>query len=142
MGITKLIQKLTGSPNYEEAFETELLGVVRPGDCVWDVGANVGYYSIKFCEACAEGQVIAFEPSPINRNRLREALTARQNVTIRPEALGSTPGRLSFSQGRDPLGATSRVNLSGSVEDNLDVLVERGDDLIIAGSDQIVTTLN
>ena len=134
VGVAKLIRELIGSPNYEEAFETELLRVVRPGDCVWDVGANVGYYSIKFCEAARpEGRVVAFEPSPINRDRLREALATRQNVTIRSEALGSAPGRFSFSQGRDALGATSRISLSGAVEDDLTVLVERGDELVKAG---------
>jgi FkbM family methyltransferase len=132
-GITKLIRELTGSPNYEEAFKSELFGAIRPGDCVWDVGANVGYYTVKFCEAVPDGQVVAFEPNPMSRDRLREALRARQNVTIRPEALGSAAGRLNFSPGKDALGATSKVNPSGSGEGDIIVVVERGDELINAG---------
>jgi FkbM family methyltransferase len=133
-GITKLIREFTGPMSYEEAFKTELLGAIRPGDCVWDVGANVGYYTVKFCEAvCSQGQVIAFEPNPVSRDRLRDALIACENVTIRPEALGSAAGRLRFSPGRDPLGATSKVNPAGFGEDDIVVPVEPGDDLINAG---------
>ena len=38
---------------------------IRPGDCVWDVGANIGLYSELFAEAVGPtGAVVSFEPSP------------------------------------------------------------------------------
>jgi len=46
---------------------------------------------------------------------------------------GNSVGRLSLSQGRDNLGATSTVNPSGSEEGDIAVLVEPGDELIKAG---------
>ena len=41
---------------------------VRPGSCAWDVGANIGYYTLLL--ARAGGAVEAFEPDPDNRARL------------------------------------------------------------------------
>jgi FkbM family methyltransferase len=50
---------------YEESFRTAMFACVRPGDCVWDVGANVGLYSELFAAAVGSaGKVISFEPSP------------------------------------------------------------------------------
>lgn len=38
---------------------------IRPGDCVWDVGANIGLYSELFAAAVGPaGKVISFEPAP------------------------------------------------------------------------------
>jgi FkbM family methyltransferase len=50
---------------YEESFRRAMFGCIRPGDCIWDVGANVGYYSELFASAVGpSGKVISFEPSP------------------------------------------------------------------------------
>lgn len=50
---------------YEETFRKAMFACVRPGDCVWDVGANVGLYSELFAAAVGPtGRVISFEPSP------------------------------------------------------------------------------
>ena len=49
---------------YEESFRTAMFACIRPGDCVWDVGANVGLYSELFAAAVGPtGKVISFEPS-------------------------------------------------------------------------------
>lgn len=38
---------------------------IKPGDCVLDIGANVGHYTKKFSELVGKyGRVIAFEPVP------------------------------------------------------------------------------
>jgi len=31
--------------------------------CVWDVGANVGFYTTRFAEKVGQGAVVAFEPA-------------------------------------------------------------------------------
>ena len=50
---------------YEESFRAAMFSCIRPGDCVWDVGANVGLYSELFAAAVGSaGKVISFEPSP------------------------------------------------------------------------------
>ena len=50
---------------YEESFRAAMFACIRPGDCVWDVGANIGLYSELFVAAVGPaGKVISFEPSP------------------------------------------------------------------------------
>jgi FkbM family methyltransferase len=49
---------------YEESFRAAMFACIRPGDCVWDVGANIGLYSELFATAVGSaGKVISFEPS-------------------------------------------------------------------------------
>lgn len=87
-----------------------MLGAIQPGDTVWDVGANVGFYSKKFSEiAGSSGKVFAYEPSPANLKRLNEAVASLGNVTVVPVALGECEDVVEFEQGKDPLGATSRI---------------------------------
>jgi hypothetical protein len=50
---------------YEDAFSRSSLVEIRPNDCVWDVGANVGYYSQRIAS-----RVVAFEPVPETFSRL------------------------------------------------------------------------
>lgn len=53
-----------GDGKYEESFRAAMFECICPGDCVWDVGANVGLYSELFAAAVGpSGQVISFEPS-------------------------------------------------------------------------------
>src|SRR5690242_12400010 len=38
---------------------------INPGDWVWDIGANVGHYTIRMAELAGHhGRVFAFEPVP------------------------------------------------------------------------------
>lgn len=59
-----------------EAFETQLFTrLLEPGDCVIDVGANIGYYSLlAACLVGPAGSVWAFEPEAENFAKLRENL--------------------------------------------------------------------
>jgi FkbM family methyltransferase len=55
--------------------------VVQPGDCVWDVGANVGLYALYAALRLGEGgEVIAFEPGAENYAALC------RNVALNPTA--------------------------------------------------------
>ncbi len=47
LGLNRLLASLLAG-EYEDRFQTVMLGAIRPGDIVWDVGANVGLYSKKF----------------------------------------------------------------------------------------------
>lgn len=124
------------SGTYEEAVDRALLGSVRPGDVVWDVGANVGHYSVKLADSVGHrGRVFAFEPSPANRERLGANATGHANITILPYGLSSQPGRVAFVQGDDQIGATSRLARpeDGASPSLHEIDLRRGDDLIKAG---------
>ena len=80
------------------------------GDCVWDVGANIGYYTRSFSEKIASnGTVFAFEPSPVNFSELSKECVKLRNVQLLNYGLGIVDCKLSFKQGSDHLGATSRI---------------------------------
>ena len=134
LGLTVPLARLVLGRSYEAAFDRALLAAIRPGDVVWDVGANVGYYSRKFAYAAgAEGRVYAFEPSPITARRLRAAVGENVRIAIVPKAIGRAPARLRMVQGADELGATSRVVGRDSREDALEIEVDSGDRLVDAG---------
>lgn len=50
---------------YDERHEIRLLQkIVQPGDCFWDIGANIGFYTLTAARLVGpQGQVRAFEPS-------------------------------------------------------------------------------
>ena len=53
--------------------------LIQPGDVVWDVGANIGLYSLLTAELVGpEGHVTAWEPSPQTFAVLQDHLTANQ----------------------------------------------------------------
>lgn len=136
LGFNRLMAELIMGRDYEERFSTLMLNTVRQGDCVWDVGANIGLYATKFAERVgAHGHVACFEPSPENAARLLDATGEIQNISIRQIALGATRGRVRFAQGMDALGATSRVVADGEQQPDgaIEIGVERGDDIIAEG---------
>jgi FkbM family methyltransferase len=136
VGLNRFLLKKLSPAQYEQHFEGQILAAIQPGDCVWDVGANVGFYSKKFSQLAGPmGRVYAFEPSPINLGRLRQAVGALANVTLLPLALGNREDRVSFEQGADELGATSRVTTPAGPTAPSGTLVEltTGDKVIASG---------
>jgi len=68
-----------------------LVAAVHPGDVVYDIGANVGLYSMLLSKAVGpSGQVIAFEPDSRNAKRLNEnaILNGLTNFRCFRKALG------------------------------------------------------
>lgn len=81
-----------------EAFE----GLITPGSVVFDIGANVGYYSLLAAVlAGKEGRVYAFEPLPRNINYLRRhvSLNKMRNIEVIEAAVSDHEGEGSFDLG-------------------------------------------
>jgi FkbM family methyltransferase len=121
---------------YEESFRQAMLRCIRPGDCVWDVGANIGHYSELFASAVGpSGKVISFEPS--------EACAAILEARTRDHAVGApweiAPIALSDADGDAWLsvraGDTAPGNHLVSHDDPSAVAVRtaRADSLLAAG---------
>jgi FkbM family methyltransferase len=94
--MVRLFRRLRGY-DYEDAFHAALLGHLRAGQTIWDVGANVGIYVELFAQAAGpEGRVVAFEPSPDNYKLLCEKFAGRQNIVLKNVALAEREGTASF----------------------------------------------
>lgn len=77
---------------------------VKNGCVVFDVGANVGYYTLLSSSLVGEsGRVVAFEPAVRNIHYLHRhvKLNGLRNVTILPAACSDATGATSFSAGRN-----------------------------------------
>jgi FkbM family methyltransferase len=140
LGLNPYLARLWQPGGYENAFCSSLLGSVRPGDVVWDVGANEGYYSIQFAHRVGlGGKVYAFEPSPVNFRRLQEACGSLPNVVTLCVGLGDRRAMVTLEQGDDPRGATSRVLASETVLDKpfrsrFEIELWAGDELVELGT--------
>ena len=94
-------QFLSRKKNYEQAFDKAMFEAIKPCDVIWDVGANVGYYTRKFSDSVSSaGQVFAFEPFPATTARLRAELTRVETITVLPVALGAETGTVSAGRGQ------------------------------------------
>jgi FkbM family methyltransferase len=137
LGINRVVGGLLSSRGYEDRFQKAMLEAIQSGDCVWDIGANVGLYTSKFADIVgSSGSVYAFEPSPKNLERLRAVVSLTGNVTVMPVALGDREGEVAFQQSEDSLGAASRVIADDRKvqESALTVAVTTADIVVRAGA--------
>jgi FkbM family methyltransferase len=83
---------------YEREKQRCISRAVRPGSVFWDVGANVGFYSLLASELVGSGRVYAFEPVPRNLAFLAKhlALNHVTNVEVLALAVSDTNGVFSF----------------------------------------------
>ena len=135
VGLNRVVGRVLVRSGYETRLAAELRNAVRVGDCAWDVGANVGWYTTRLSSWVGpEGCVFAFEPVPPNLARLHEAVADAANIVVIPTGLSDREADAAFLLGSDPTGASSRI-----VPDHLadpqagrialttgDALVERG----------------
>jgi len=87
-----------------------LIGKLQRGDCVWDIGAATGLYTVLLAKAVGEGgEVVAFEPADHTYERLREHLDLNQLTNVRAFrlALGDAEGSVRLSLGT--VAGSSRI---------------------------------
>jgi FkbM family methyltransferase len=115
---------------YEPERQLEFARLVREGDVVLDIGANVGFYTLLAARMVGpSGRVLAFEPLPDNLPVLRRhlAVNGLTNVDVIPAAVASRSGSRRFNTGEYP--ATGQLSELGGIE----VDVVSLDDLRAAG---------
>jgi len=111
--------------------------LARPGDCVIDIGANLGLVTI-FMSKCvgANGRVLSFEPNPELHCQLSSTIAhnGANNVSLFPVALGDTSSTLTLSVPEGNVGAASLKRMSPGK--TYSVSVQRLDD-VLAGQPMI-----
>ncbi len=116
-----------GSYEYEK--QQTIAREVWPGSVFYDVGANVGFYSLLSSLLVGRGRVFAFEPAPRNLAYLRMHLELNHagNVEVLPLAISDTIGEAQFQI--EPSGLMGHLAHGGSttvLTASLDSLVESG----------------
>lgn len=101
---------------YEKRITDFFSRVVKPGDCVLDIGANIGYYSVLFSRLVgSDGKVFSFEPDAQNYDTLCRniALNSCANVEALNLALSDKTGEQVFYTDKTHYGVHSlaRENL-------------------------------
>lgn len=118
--------------NYEN-LETDLVRkIIKPGDVVVDVGANIGYFTLIFAQLVGiEGKVLAFEPD----EKLFQILTANiqnngyQNVALFNQGL-SDQNSEAFLYLDEFNNLDNRIYASSSTAAKVEIKLVRLDDLI------------
>ena len=90
---------------------------VKPGNTVWDIGANVGLYAVASARAAGStGTVVAFEPFKRNLDFLHrhKELNRLDNLTIVEAAVFDRSGALQMQLGDSP--SEFHVSDDGAIE--------------------------
>ncbi|HYC87602.1 MAG TPA: FkbM family methyltransferase [Thermoanaerobaculia bacterium] len=99
---------------YERDAQRVFARCLRPGDVVYDVGANAGFFTLLAAKLAKE--VYAFEPLPRNLEYLREHVrrNAAANVHVLPLAVSDRAGTARFAAAENP--AMGGLSASGGIE--------------------------
>jgi FkbM family methyltransferase len=122
---------LASRGDYEARFSRELLAAVRPGDTVWDVGANVGVYAAQFAERGA-AHVVCFEPAPAAvaelHRRFPGASQTSDPVRIVPIALANRRGTAAFNA--DGASPNNQIGAAEGSNATIEIQVRAGDEAL------------
>lgn len=116
---------------YEADKQRVFQKVCQPGECVYDIGANLGYYTLLASRLVGPGgRVIAFEPFSKNITQIERhlALNRSQNVTVVPAAVCDVDGTARFQAG--PASEMGHLSNEGGLTVRtvaLDAGIARGD---------------
>jgi FkbM family methyltransferase len=146
---------------YESRDTAILAKNIRPQDICFDVGGNVGYYTLLFARQAVDGEVHAFEPIPLNYHLLRASLCRNGygSAQVLQAAVGKTEGSAKFSVARDSAFSSLRdtgrnieveviqtpvITLDGYIRqrslprvDILKVDVEGAEEMVLSGATEL-----
>lgn len=117
-----------GEITHQGGFDLLCRRLLRRGDVVFDIGANVGYTAALFSHIVSspEGVVVAVEPSPRSFALLERSMASVSNVKLLNVGVSDKAGQLTFYV-PPSLDRASFVPISGAVR--IEVEVKSVDDL-------------
>jgi FkbM family methyltransferase len=124
----------TSEPEVQEA----LAMLLRSGMTFYDIGANVGFYSVIGSRLVGPaGRIIAFEPLPENAERAtyNAHLNSFTNFIVRQEALGREDGEGHFFVSEEPTWGTleNGDNAPSRLAGRIPVPVRKLDSIVASG---------
>jgi FkbM family methyltransferase len=119
--------------SFEETEISFLNKFVKKGDCFFDIGANIGLFSLHASKIIGDkGNIIAFEPTPETFSRLQENIKINSFFNVKTENIGlsDTSGTIKFHTSNDgydawnsfatltDIGKCSEIDVSTNTLDN------------------------
>lgn len=117
--------------SYEFKTQRAFAELVRSGDVVYDLGANVGFYTLLGARLAGDaGAVYSFEPLPRNLGYLRKhvEMNGFENCSVMDAAVADFDGEMTLEASEAP--TTAHLSVGGDLNVRvvrLDSLVERGE---------------
>ena len=111
----------------------------KEGDTVAEMGAYMGFYSMKMSKICGvDGRVIAIEPMPNNLRFLRKNIEANQlkNVTVMPVGVSNKKDTLKFFRNHGDNQSGSAL-MKGENKEQLEVPVDCLDNILADAEVQV-----
>jgi FkbM family methyltransferase len=144
IGSAKIVMSVIDYNDYYElnyAYETErpimerILRELKTEDVFWDVGANLGIYSL-LAASCSKVNVVAFEPNPTTVISLRKniELNKKANIKVLTVALSNSKGRARFNPEGVQLSHGRAHLVTEEIGETIEVETISGDKLIENGT--------
>jgi FkbM family methyltransferase len=109
---------------------------IQADDVVWDVGANLGVFSLLAADQAVDGRVVAFEPFRPTARRLQENVALTDpvgDVDVETVALWNETGWTELGVDRVELGTQTPTLDARSGQDMIIAVQAVGDELVDAG---------
>lgn len=103
---------------YEKDDSEMLFKLINDGDTVFDIGANIGWYSNHISKNNPNSTIYSFEPIPETFKQLKDntEINAARNIRLNNLALSSRKEKLNFYYSPTVTGASSTQNITGNKE--------------------------
>lgn len=136
---------------------------IKPGDICFDVGGNIGFFSLVMAQAATNSPVHVFEPIALNASivKANAELNAISNIVVNNVAVGAEEGEANFSVSVDSayssMRATGRIAEAQSITvplitlddyiernkiprvDIMKVDVEGAEDMVLVGGSKLLS---
>jgi FkbM family methyltransferase len=99
---------------YEKDDSEMLFKLVKDGDTIFDIGANIGWYSNHLARKFPNSRIYSFEPIPETFNQItaNTELNGATNIRLNNLALSSKKEKLEFYYSPTVTGASSSQNIT------------------------------
>jgi FkbM family methyltransferase len=118
--------------DYEPYLKKHFKNLIKKGDFILDIGANIGFHTLYFAELTGvNGKVFSFEPIPINFDALQRNIELNQFPQIKPvnKALGNINMQMNVHINQDAQNPGA-FNLFENGEKNTIIACIKGDDYL------------
>jgi len=111
---------------HDERYEVKILKkLIKREDVIWDIGSNIGFYTVLFSKLAKKGKVVSFEPASRTYEMLLKQVSVNgaDNIVLNNFALGDKRGSKEFYYEDAALaeGTASFFEMSGSQHEKVQV---------------------